>query len=174
MKPRWSYECLAVMLIVSLPWVAIPASAAEAGATLSGSIVRSEDGSPLAGAKLHANDPKTGKIFSSRPATDEGAFELTELPPSTYALAVESNGGLYLVEAPLQLAPGATRTVNLAVTPQNVLREGEEDDDMDEAWGFMENPLTATLIVLGTALVAGVALDNILDDDDKKKSPSAP
>jgi len=176
MKSRWSSEFLAVLLVASLPWLSIPVSAGEVAATLTGSIVRSADGSPLAGARLHVSDPKTGKIFSSPPATDDGAFTLAELPPSTYALAVESEGGLYLVGTPLQLAPAATRTVNLAVNPQSVLRDGEaeSDDDDDEKWGFFENPLTATLIILGVATVLGIAVDNLSDDDKKKKSPSAP
>ena len=171
--PRLSSEFLATVLILSLPWAALPASAADVGASLTGLIVRSGDQSPIPGAKLHAGDPETGRIFSSTPASDDGKFVLGDLPPSTYALAVESEGGLYVVETPLSLAPGTTRTLNLAVSPQPINRNTDDDDDDDGPWGFWENPLTAALVTAGIAIVLGVVIWGD-SDGEGRASPSAP
>jgi hypothetical protein len=172
--PRPLSEFLAAALILCLPWVALPVGAAEVAATLTGSIVHSDDQSPMPGAKLHVGDPKTGQIFSSNPATDDGSFVLGDLPPSTYALAVESEGGLYVVETPLALAPGTTRTLNLAVSPQPMNQNIGDDEDDDEPWGFWENPLTAALAMLGIATVVGVVIWGDNEGSGRSSSPSAP
>lgn len=172
--PRLPSEFLATALILCLPWVALPVGAAEVAATLTGSIVHSGDQSPVPGAKLHAGDPKTGRIFSSNPASDDGSFVLGDLPPSTYALAVESEGGLYLVETPLSLAPGTTRTLNLAVSPQPMKRKTGDDEFSDEPWGLTENPLTAALALSGIAIVLGVVIWGDNEGSGGSSSPSAP
>ena len=133
--------------------------------------MRAADQAPLVGARLHVSDPKAGKLFSSTPAGEDGSFAPVDLPPSTYRLAVESDGGLYLVEAPLALAPGAARTLTVAVNPQSANREAGPTDDFDEQkFGPLENPLTAALIVLGTATLIGV----LLDDDAKSEGQASP
>jgi hypothetical protein len=164
----------ATLLIATLPLIAAPVGAADAVASLTGSIVRAADRSPLEGARLHAGDPRTGDLFSSEPADADGNFALPDLPAATYALAVESEGGLYLVEAPLALAPGATRTVNFAVNADPVNRESGPDwKNTGDEFSFTNNPLTATLVLLGVATVIGLLLD---DDPDRpgSTSPSQP
>ena len=172
--PRPSSEFLATVLILSLPWAALPVGAADVAATLTGSIVHHDDQSPVPGAKLHVGDPKTGQIFSSEPASDDGSFVLGDLPPSTYALAVESDGGLYVVETPLSLAPGTTRTLNLAVRPQPMNLDTDNDDEDDEPWGLTENPLTAALAMAGIAIVLGVVIWGDSEGSGGPSSPSAP
>ena len=54
MNIRLSKRLLATLLIPALPWITIPVGAADAPATLTGSIVRSENDLPLVGARLHA------------------------------------------------------------------------------------------------------------------------
>ena len=131
---------LSTGLILSLPFLALPARSADGSATLSGSIVWAADQTPLAGSKLHAGDPKTGEIFSSAPASDEGSFVLDGLPASTYELAVESDGGLYLVGTPLALAPGTAQTLNLAVSRQTLPNYDKEDDDDPRGSPIWDNP----------------------------------
>ena len=161
---------LSAGLIVSLPLLALPARSAGATATLSGSIVWAADQTPVAGSKLHAGDAKTGEIFSSAPAADNGSFALGDLPASTYELAVESNGGLYLVGTPLTLAPGTAQTLNLAVNRQSVPSYDEEEEDPDKKKGgyrLWDNPLLATLVIVGFVAVIGL----LLDDDDSSRPP---
>lgn len=165
-------ELLTTLVIAFLPFAGIPVGAAESTARLNGSIVHSDLDAPLAGARLHAGDPKTGRIFSSTPAREDGSFDLSELPPSTYTLAVESQGGLYVVEAPLSLAPGMTRTLNVAVSPQAVHPDKKAKGGEAGKWGFWENPLVATLTFLGIATVVGVLIDD--DSSSGVQSPSMP
>ena len=159
---------LSTGLILSLPFLALPARSAGGTATLSGSIVWAADQTPLAGSRLHAGDAKTGEIFSSAPASDDGSFALAELPASTYELAVESDGGLYLVGTPLTLAPGTAQTVHLAVNRQPVPSyDKEEDDEKKGGYRLWDNPLLATLVIVGFVAVIGL----LLDDDDSSRPP---
>jgi hypothetical protein len=164
---------LATGLIVALPLASVPVSASDTSATLIGSIVSAGDQTPLSGARLHVGDPRTGEIFSSQPVGDEGTFLVDNLPPAIYELAVESNGGLYVTDTPLQLQPGQSRTVNLAVNPQQEPAPGPQtaEDKKKKKAGVWNNPLTATLIVLGSALVIGIIIE-AADDDDDGPSPS--
>ena len=160
---------LSAGLIVSLPLLALPARSAGGTATLSGSIVWAADQTPVAGSKLHAGDAKTGEIFSSAPAGNDGSFALDHLPASTYELAVESDGGLYLVGTPLTLAPGTAQTLNLAVNRQPVPNYDEEEDPEEKKGGYRlwDNPLMATLVIVGVVAVIGL----LLDDDDSPGTP---
>ncbi len=160
---------LSTGLILSLPFLALPARSAGSTATLSGSIVWAADQTPLAGSRLHAGDAKTGEIFSSAPASDDGSFALAELPASTYELAVESDGGLYLVGTPLTLAPGTAQTVHLAVNRQPVPSYDKEEDPDEKKGGYRlwDNPLLATLVIVGFVAVIGL----LLDDDDSSRPP---
>lgn len=126
---------LVVALIPALMWVMNPASAAGTTARVSGAIVRSADQAPVTGARLHMGDPKSGQMFSSDPTGDDGSFVLAELPPATYSLAVEAEGGLFLVETPLVLAPGAAQTLNLSVMAQPINAKGTGKDDDDAFQG---------------------------------------
>jgi len=177
MNARPSTRFLAALLASALPFMAIPAGAADTAATLTGSIVRSETAAPLVGARLHVGDPKTDRMYSSTPADTEGSFVLAELPSATYSLAVEAEGGLYVVETPLSLAPGTTRTLNLAVTPQPV-NLSDDDGSKDKAgsvFSFKENPLTATLLFLGIVIVLGVAIGGSSSSSNNiPPSPSTP
>ena len=147
---------LATGLILSLPFLALPARSADSSATLSGSIVWAADKAPLAGSKLHAGDPKTGEVFSSAPAGAEGSFVLDDLPASTYELAVESDGGLYLVGTPLTLAPGTAQTLNLAVSRQTLPNYDKEDDDDPRGSPIWDNPGVTALVVVGAVVIIGL------------------
>ncbi len=166
--PKMMSKLLSTGLMLSLPFLALPARSAGVTATLSGSIVWAADQTPLAGSRLHVGDPGTGEIFSSAPAGDDGSFVLEGLPASTYELAVESDGGLYLVGTPLALAPGSAQTLNLAVSRQPSPNYDKDDDD-DDPGGFKlwDNPLTTALIIVGIVGIIGLALG----DDDSKGPP---
>jgi len=94
MRTRSLGRLLAAALILTLPGGLTPVAAAEPRAGLTGSIVRAKNDAAIPGARLHAGDPRTGRVFSSSPAGDDGTFALGDLPPSTYRLAVEADDGL--------------------------------------------------------------------------------
>ena len=166
---------LGMMLAFSL--VGLP-QALAAGGSLNGSIVRSADQSPMVGARIHIANPRTKEIFSSAPAGRKGSFSVAEIPADRYSLAVEHEGGLYVVETPLQVTEGGQQTLNLAVSPMSDLEKSnlETSDDSDNPGGFAlwDNPLTATLLGLGIAVVVGAAIGGDDDSARKSSSPSMP
>jgi hypothetical protein len=155
----------------------VPASAADHSSTLSG-VVRSEDGrSTLAGARVFAGDPETGEVYPSGWTAEDGTFEIRGLPPGSYRLAVESNAGLHLIDLPVPLGKGMTRTVGISV---NTAMAGDDAGGGGETAGGGEsgttnksrrpnlwnNPLTAALMVIGLAVVFGLVIANATDDGD--------
>ena len=113
-KRSFLVKALAGALVVLLPAITVPASAAST-ASLSGTVLSVDDSSPLGGATVHVGDSESGTIYTSAPTNPDGNFQLEQLPAGTYELAVEMNGGLYLVESLVSLAPGASQRVHLAV-----------------------------------------------------------
>ena len=166
-----------VLIVCLLP--SMPAGAASDPATLSG-IVRSADGrAALAGARVFAGDPETGEIYPSDQTGENGFFEIRGLPPATYSLAVESNAGLYLVDLPVPLGEGVTRTVGISVNASLADDGGgggnDDDEDDDSKAGspyrsrrphLWNNPLTAALLVIGLAVVFGFVIANATEDGD--------
>jgi len=163
----------AVGLSLALSLIGLPQVLAGGG-SLNGSIVRSADQSPMVGARIHIANPRTKVIFSSAPAGRKGTFSVAEIPADRYSLAVEHEGGLYVVETPLRVTDGGKQTLNLAVTPMSDLQRSnlEKTDDSDDPGGLAlwDNPLTATLVGLGIAVVLGVVLGG--DDDPSGHSAS--
>lgn len=166
MKRSPTVKALAFALIASLQLVAVPLFAADETATISGAILESATQAPLSGARLHVADPKTGDIYSSGPSTASGAFTLKDVPPATYELAVESGGGLFLVNTPIRLAPGRTQTLNLAVSRDAAAgADGEGGGGRKAKKKGWDNPGTAAGIVFGTALAVGILVNEATEED---------
>jgi hypothetical protein len=157
----------AVTLVVALHLIYLPAPTAGDEAGITGNILRAEGQSPVAGAVVHATDPVTETSFASVPTKSDGSFELNGMPASSYVLAVEVDGGLYVVEVPVKLVPGQSRSVQLAVNPNLAPAAGGLKTTIKN------NPLTATLIIIGGATALGLLIDEI-DDDDEIVSPVSP
>jgi hypothetical protein len=170
-------KLVATLLVVALQGLILPLMAAEPGAKVNGSILSSRDDAPLAGAKLHLGDPRTGEVYSSGLSQTDGSFSIDSVPASTYEVAVESDGGLYVVDTPVKLAPGQTQSLNVAIDPQ-VSPSPEDVDSKKKNRGgtsVWNNPGTAALIVLGGAIVLGWIINEATDDDDEQPaSPSNP
>jgi Carboxypeptidase regulatory-like domain len=101
-------------------------------------------GAVVAGASVTITDPSTG--FSQRAKTDgQGNYQFLELPPATYALAVDAVGFATLKQSGivLQVASPATLNVNLQVTGGTVTVEvsgtaplvNTQDASMGHAFG---------------------------------------
>ena len=168
------FKLVVTVVIVSLQGLMIPVIAATPGASVAGSIHRTENSAPLTGARLHLGDPRTGEIYTSGPSLQDGTFEITDVPASTYEIAVEANGGLFLVQSPLKLAPGEARTVNVAINPQMADDPATEEKKRKKksGTGVWNNPATAALIVIGAAVVLGLLINAATDDDDE--TPASP
>lgn len=173
MKHSPATRVLALVLVASLQALFIPASAAGETASLEGTVISSETDGPLPGVRLHAGDPKTGRVFTTRPTPSDGSFQLEELPAASYQLAVEIEGGLYVVESPLKLSPGQAQSVTVAINPQSAPSpEQEQEKKKKKGAGFWNNPVTAAAVVIGTATVLGLLIKEGTDDDSVA-SPSS-
>lgn len=171
---RWSTRWLASALILVFPLSTVPLSAATT-ASISGQLVGASDLAPIAGARLHVEDPDQKVSFVSTATGADGKFDLSSLPSSSYRLSVESNDGLYVVDSPVHLSPGEARHVRLAVgpTPRKGGTGRAASGKGSGGTTLWSNPLTATLIVVGAAIVVGVAVDSATNDEEPA-SASAP
>ena len=163
---------LALLLVGAVSLVFVPRTAAQENATLAGTIVTFDDQQPVDGAILHAGDLRTGRIYSSAATDGDGGFVLSGLSPAVYELVVEKDDGLYLVGTPLELEEGQERDVQLAIQPEvaddpKTAKEKEEDREM----GFLNNPLFASLTVIGASILFGALISEIDSSDEGIASP---
>lgn len=160
---------VAAALVLALPLASLPAPAAERSA-LSGTVVLGSQGSsPLASAIVHIADASTGAIAASATTDETGAFRVEGLSPATYRVGIETNGRLYAIASPVTLAPGQMQTVTMAV-PKNAQAQPmpSESEEEREKGGltWWNNPLTASLIVVGGAVILGILIDQATDEDE--------
>jgi len=170
----FSAKVLAIMLVVAVSWVFVPPIGARESATLAGNIYALDGRQPVDGAVLHAGDIRTGEIYSSAATDSEGGFVLPGLPPAAYNLAIETDGGLYLVGTSMQLKAGEQRGVQLALKPDEGAADDPEsasEEDDDDEMGFMNNPLFAALTVIGASILFGGLISALDDDDEGVASP---
>jgi hypothetical protein len=161
-----SARLLAVAVIVSLAGPVLPAAAEPASAALSGVIRSAADQSPLADVRLLVVDRESAEVTRSEWTVADGNFSIAELDPGRYDLAVEVQGGLYLIRAPLDLMPGVQRAVQIAVgivEPEDDKTDNENTRaPLPSAW---DNPVAAGAIVLGLAILIGVLVKNATGDE---------
>ena len=158
-------KTLVTALMLSVALVGMPVSAQTA--QLSGHVYTSGSDAPLTGVTVYAAQPETGEIFSSQPTTDQGAFTIAEIPAGTVELGVAIGKGLYLVEAPVTLAPAQSQHVNISVTEKKDDNSGSAvvpESAKAKGWN---NPVVAALIVVGGAVIIGLIVEAATDDDDE-------
>jgi len=165
---------VALGLVFTLHAGGLPLFSASPPSTLSGTVFAAGRSTPLAGARLHVADPRTGRLYTTPPTSTDGGFELADLPPAVYRLGVEIEGGLFLVDQPLSLEAGQLRTVTLQLGQAEPEPEPDPESEAKtkkKKAGVWDNPLTASLIILGGAIVVGYVV-NELTDDSPTVSPS--
>jgi len=112
----------------------------------------------------------------STPVAPDGSFLLDGIPAGRAELAVQTAGGLYLVSSPVLIAPGTTRNVQLALSGRQDTSPppAAEKEKKKKPGGVWANPTYATLIVVGSAIVVGVAVDQLTNSSSNPVSPSTP
>jgi len=159
-------------LLVVLLLAPAPAMASATGA-LAGRIL-AVDGAPQARTVWLAG-ADGGSPPSPVPVAADGSFLAEGIPAGPVSLAVETSAGLYTVETPVAIAPGATRTVSLALRGRQETPPAPptEEQKKKKGAGFWSNPLYASLVVIGGAIVVGLIIDSATkSDSNPTASPS--
>jgi hypothetical protein len=146
---------------------------AEGFGAISGRIVVASGGH--AAKAVWLADAGGGSLLRTIPVAADGTFRAAPLEAGKVALAVETDEGLYTVESPVTIAPGTTRSLSIALRGREDTNKPKEPGPK-KSLGIWNNPLFASLIVIGGAVVVGVAVDQLTNNDQKKTpvSPSVP
>jgi hypothetical protein len=104
----------------------------------------------------------------------DGSFRATGIPAGPSELAIETSEGLFVVATPVAIAPGTTRRIQLAYggRQDTSAPPPTENEKKKKGGGVWANPVYASLIVVGSAIVLGFAIDQLTQSDNEPVSPS--
>lgn len=170
-RPVWMRGIASLLSVILIGGTG--AFASSTPAALQGTITVKGGTAPVAGAVLLVGNPRDGSVVPSAPADAQGRFTVQDLPPATYRVAVRQGESLWVVDAPVTLAPGQMRELTVGINPQQAPspKEAQKQSHSDNM-SFWNNPLTASLLVVGAAILVGVAIDAASDDDEP--TPASP
>jgi hypothetical protein len=137
--------------------------------SLAGRVLQGE-GRPVAAAVWVAPATAPEQPLHAAVAND-GTFAVDAVPAGTAQLAVETAQGLYVVATPVAIAPGVTRHLQLALGRQDTSPPPGEKKPK-RSGGVWSNPLYATLIIVGAAIVVGVGISALTQPNSHPASPS--
>lgn len=86
---------------------------------IEGKVVRADGKMPVERAVVRALHLDTGKTYSSEPTDRRGEFEISGLPYGYLDLTVETAEGVYLGNMVVNVPPGGSIAVRLALTPDS-------------------------------------------------------
>ncbi|HET6374030.1 MAG TPA: carboxypeptidase-like regulatory domain-containing protein [Candidatus Polarisedimenticolia bacterium] len=114
------HRLVAVMLTLAIAgyWVpSVPRAAATRPVTagIRGNVVRADGLTAVAGVSVKAANMGTKTVYSSPPTGKDGVYSLSNLPPGTYDLAVETPQGLYPSDSFIDAATGRWTIVSLSL-----------------------------------------------------------
>lgn len=162
-------KVVAAALVASLQWLAVPAAPSATLGAISGRVLSTDTSAPMKGVQVHVGNPRTGEIRSSAPTGEDGSFTVAGLPPATYELAVQAPRALYVVSGAVPVTDGAHRAVQVAVNPETAPSPAAKERASRGGAKWWNNPFTATLIVIGAAVVIGVVVDNATNDESSSE-----
>jgi hypothetical protein len=164
---------LLVTVLACLLAAPAPALAAATG-TLTGRILAAP-GAPAA-KSVWVAEAKAGTAPAVFPVGPDGTFRAEGVPAGSLALAIDTDAGLYTVETPVTIAPGTTRDLRLALRGRQDTNSPPPAVKPSKRRNVWNNPLAASLIVIGGAVVLGVAVDQLTSkgSSNAPASPSTP
>lgn len=161
---------LVLALALGGPVPAAPSAAVAGG--IEGVVKRlaADASEPVAGARVLTTDAQTRELRSTVRTDDAGRFRVEGLGPGSYRVAVEADGGLYLSGSPVTLDEASPRrAVEIGLqpgVPAPAVSGG--------AANFFDDPLTATLTILGIAVVVGFLIGEVFGGDGDEGDSASP
>jgi hypothetical protein len=108
----------------------------------------------------------------------DGSFEIDALRAGPAKVAIETSEGLFILASPVSIAPGTTRRVQLALggRQDSSAPPATEKDTKKKPAGAWARPMVATMIIVGSAVLVGIAIDDVLQNTNPAPaiSPSTP
>lgn len=110
------------------------------------------------------------------PVAADGSFRAAGVPAGLAHLAIETPAGVYVVASPVSVAPGATQSLQLAIAggEDTSPAPAAETEKKKKKSGIWANPASATLIIIGSAIIVGVVIDQLVKSETVPVSPSSP
>jgi len=155
----------------------------QQGSSISGRILLADKKAPVAGAIVKAAEIESKKIFESGPTAPNGSYEIAGLSKGNYDVAVQIGNGLYVVNKILNVQENESYALSLTLQEDPKAQEEQKNEEKpaetppatteeqkDSKIGFWNNPLTATLTLVGIAIVTGYAIDEVTKEE-KRPSP---
>jgi hypothetical protein len=106
---------VAVFVLLAMthgPAVSTPIMAQAGGGGVRGILLQNDKVTRVTDAKVTIIHVRTGDRYSSNVTGDNGAFEITGLPPGTYDLSIDVAGAVYFTDTLVEV--GAGQMVNLS------------------------------------------------------------
>jgi len=155
--------------------------------------------STVSGVSVKAAHTITHKVYASQATGADGLYKLSDLPPGSYDLAVQTREGLYPADALVEVKAGRRTMVSLAIRsearqdkPEGEKKEGDKPADQPPAeppqgekppepppqppakkkgGGFWRSPAGAAIAIVGGAALIGVAANSAASDDEEDTPP---
>lgn len=188
-QSRFGVSVALAILLALGPGFALPAVAQEEPGLIRGFLLQDDEVTRISGAKVTAINVRTGEKYVSNITGENGAYEITGLPPATYDIGIEVAGAVYVTDSLVEVAAGQKVTLSFGLQPKKPNRKVIGFDQTPEGTAealtykgagtlvapsatksFLTSPGGITLLsILGAGL-----LYVIFDDDDDDVSPSTP
>jgi hypothetical protein len=183
-------KVLSMFLVMAIGSIGMPVFASPAPALLSGKILKAGTGAPVQGAVVKLNHRTEGKVFTSGKADAQGSYSIPDLPAGTYDLAVESDAGVFVVNAPVSLASGEKRDASFSLRPVSGAADqpaaggtagaqppppaqAKPAETQKKKTPWYASPWFGTAVVVGSAVIIGAALNSSNNNEPATASPSS-
>src|SRR5258706_9813527 len=106
-RPLAAAALVAGLAASPVPAAAPSAEGLEAGhGSIHGTLFQPDEKAPLAGGKVTAINGRTGQQYPSNDTTDNGNYDIGDLPAGTYDLVDEGGGNRFVADHIVHIATG--------------------------------------------------------------------
>lgn len=147
-----NFKVICPILLISFFTLLIPSELfSKAGNGSLTGFVYGEDGvTPQKGAVVKIQNVKTGEVFESNPADENGMYKVTDITPGMYIIGVEVKGEGYNALDGIYIRGNEIAKLSFALKP---LQEEEKEKEEKKPVGFFKKPLGIAILIVGSAAI---------------------